>query len=183
MKKTLTVLLLALALAPAHAERADANKDAVVEADDAQVDDVTKVGTLTGNVIVTKGTLKLTAEKAIVRETPEGYQHVTLIAKPGGQATFRQKRDGAGDLWMEGQAQRIEYDERTQVVNLMGKAEVRQLEGGRVAQQMQSEYLSYDGRREFMSNAAPDGKREPGARATLILQPKRGRPAAAGGTP
>jgi lipopolysaccharide export system protein LptA len=180
MKKILLVLVLSMSLAPVHAERADANKQAAVDADDIQLDDANKVLTGTGNVVVTKGTLKLTSEQGIVRETPEGYAHVTLIAKPGGKATFRQKRDGAGDLWMEGEAQRIEYDERSQVVTLIGKAEVRQLEAGRIAQQMQSEYLSYDGRREYMSNTAPEGKKGPGTRASVILQPKRGRSASGG---
>jgi lipopolysaccharide export system protein LptA len=180
MKTILSVLLLSMCLAPAHAERADANKRAVIEAAQVQVDQATGVYTLTGNAEVTRGTLKLTSEQGIVRETPEGYAHVTLIAKPGGKATFRQKRDGAGDLWVEGEAERIEYDERTQVATLIGKAEVRQLEGGRLAQQIQSAYLTYDGRREFVDNAPPDGKRPSGERTTVILEPKRGRPAGAG---
>lgn len=177
MKRLLAIVLLPLVwgLAPAHAERADAGKDTLVQADGAHIDDATRIATLTGNVVVTKGTLKLTADKAILRETAQGSQHVTLIARPGGQATFRQKRDGPGDQWAEGEAQRVEYDERTGVVDLLGKAQVRQLEGGRVAKQMQNAMLRYDARRELMSTGGPEGQGRDGSRVTLRLSPKRGR--------
>src|SRR5688572_8214955 len=107
MKKLFALVLLSLAALNASAEKADAGKQAVIDYDSMDVDEVTQVTTLTGNVIVTKGTLVLRAEKAVIKQSPEEDMHVTLTTKPGMQASFRQKRDGGPDLWVEGEAQRI----------------------------------------------------------------------------
>ncbi len=49
--------LAVLAPAAAHAERADKDKPLVLEADNASYDDVKQIYTLTGNVVLTKGTM------------------------------------------------------------------------------------------------------------------------------
>jgi lipopolysaccharide export system protein LptA len=175
MKKILAVVLLSLASVSAWAEKADSLKQAVVNFDSIDADDVNQVRTLTGNVTVTRGTLVLKSDKAVLKETPEGYMSVTLIAAPGKVATFRQKRDGGPDLWIEGQAQRIEYDERAEVVKLFGAAQVKQLQGSKVADQLDSAYISYDSRKEVMvARNDPSGESKPGkGRGTLILAPRK----------
>jgi lipopolysaccharide export system protein LptA len=175
MNKILAVVLLSLASVSAWAEKADSLKQAVVNFDSIDADDVNQVRTLTGNVTVTRGTLVLKSDKAVLKETPEGYMSVTLIAAPGKVATFRQKRDGGPDLWSEGQAQRIEYDERAEVVKLFGAAQVKQLQGSKVADQLDSEYISYDSRKEVMlARNDPSGESKPGkGRGTLILAPRK----------
>lgn len=174
------VSLLPLLSLPAHAERADSLKQAVIDFNNADMDEVTQTRILTGNVVVTRGTLLLKSEKALVKESPEGYLHVTLIAAPGTVATFRQKRDGGPDLWMEGQAERIEYDERTEVVKLFSKAVVRQLENGRLTNEIDGPFISYDNRKEVASvrNDASGASKAGGGRGTLIIAPRRTAPAA-----
>jgi len=173
-----------LALAPAHAERADSLKQAVINFDSLDVDEVTQTRILTGNVILTRGTLTLKSDRALVKETPEGYMSVTLTSGPGRVATFRQKRDGGPDLWMEGQGERIEYDERQEVVKLFSKAIVRQLENGRLTNELDGAYIAYDSRREVATvrNDASGESKVGGGRGTLIIAPRRA-PAAAGSTP
>ncbi|QNA98571.1 lipopolysaccharide transport periplasmic protein LptA [Massilia sp. Se16.2.3] len=171
----------ALLSLPAHAERADSLKQAVIDFNNADMDEVTQTRILTGNVVVTRGTLLLKSERALVKETPEGYLHVTLIAAPGKVATFRQKRDGGPDLWMEGQAERIEYDERSEIVKLFSKANVRQLENGRLTNEIDGPFISYDNRKEVASvrNDASGESKAGGGRGTLIIAPRRVAPAAA----
>jgi hypothetical protein len=53
---------------------------------------------------------------------------------------------GGPDLWYEGRAERIEYDERTDVVKLFSKAMIRQLEGQDVTHQMDDAFIAYDQR-------------------------------------
>jgi lipopolysaccharide export system protein LptA len=175
MKKILAVAALALACAGAWAEKADSLKQAVVSFDSIEADDVNQVRTLTGNVTVTRGTLVLKSDKAVLKETPEGFMTVTLTARPGKVATFRQKRDGGPDLWMEGQAERIEYDERAELVKLFGAAQVRQLAGSKTTDQLDSAFISYDSRKEVMvARNDPSGASVPGkARGTLILAPRK----------
>jgi lipopolysaccharide export system protein LptA len=156
MKKTIAVCLLLLASLSAVAERADSLKQAAIEFDQAHLDEVTQTRTLTGRVVLTRGTLTVKSDKAVLKESPEGYMYLTLTAAPGKLATFRQKRDGGPDLWVEGQAQRIEYDERTELVKLFSDA-------------------TYDNRTEQANvGGNAGGQNQPGqGRNTLILAPRR----------
>ena len=167
--------LLSLAPSLAMAERADSLKQAVINFDSLDVDEVTQTRILTGNVVLTRGTLIMKSDRALVKETPEGYMSVTLTSGPGRVATFRQKRDGGPDLWMEGQAERIEYDERVEVVKLFSKSIVRETENGRLTNELEGPYISYDSRREVATvrNDASGDSKVGGGRGTLIIAPRR----------
>jgi len=185
MKKLIAVAILSLASLSAWAERADSLKQAVINFDTLDVDEVNQTRILTGNVVLTRGTLTLKSDKAVLKESPEGYMSVVLTANPGKAASFRQKRDGGPDLWVEGQAQRIEYDERTEIVKLFSNAVVKQLENGRLSSEVDGAYISYDNRTEVASvrNDA-SGQSKPGqGRNTLILAPRRTTASAAGAAP
>ncbi len=187
MKKILAIALLGMAALTASAEKADLGKRAVIDYDTLLVDEVTQVTTLTGNVIVTKGTLVLRAEKAVLKQSPEEDLHVTLTTTAGKMASFRQKRDGGPDLWVEGEAQRIEYDERSAVVKLFGSARIRQLEGSTMTDEIKSEFISYDSMREvFTARNDASGASKPGqGRGQMIIAPRKPRaaPAVAPTTP
>jgi lipopolysaccharide export system protein LptA len=180
MKKIVLGAVLVLLAAMASAERGDANKEAVIKSNSIDIDQVTLTRILTGNVTLDKGTLRLAADKAVLKETPEGYLGLVLTSNGGKGATFRQKRDGGGDLWVDGQAQRVEYDERNQVVKLFGNARVRELKGDKVTNELNGDFISYDSRMEkLVSNNQPAGQsKDSDGRSTLIIAPKRQAPAA-----
>jgi lipopolysaccharide export system protein LptA len=183
MKKIFAAIALSLPLSlasqGASAEKADSLKNTAIQFGDAHFDEATQTRTFTGTVVVTRGTLKVTSDDAVVKESPDGYSYLTLTAKPGKLATFRQKRDGGPDLWFEGQAERIEYDERAELVKLFSKAVIKQTEGATVTQEMDSEYIAYDSRKQVLvgrndaSGASVPGK----GRGTMIYVPGR-KPAA-----
>jgi len=181
MKKILAAAVLTLLSLSASAERADSLKQAVVNFDSLDIDEVTQTRILTGNVVLTRGTLTMKSDRALVKETPEGYMSVTLTSGPGRVATFRQKRDGVGDMWVEGQAERIEYDERQELVKLFSKAVVKELENGRLTNELNGAYISYDNRREVAAvrNDASGESKVGGGRGTLIIAPRRTGPAPA----
>jgi len=177
MKRILFLSLLALQLtlmSGAHAEKADADKPSNVEADQFTLDDVKQVKIFTGNVVLTRGTLIMKAAKVVVTTDPSGYQFATLYAAPGGLATFRQKRDGGPDLWIDGEAERIEYDDKTEIVKLFSKAQVRRLQGTKPTDVVNGAFISYDSRNEFYSvNNDVSGTSQPGSgRITAVIQPK-----------
>lgn len=169
-------LLFSLTLAgAARAEKADATKPTNVEADQMAYDDVKQVNTFTGNVVLTRGTLIMKGARLIVIQDPAGYQYATLWGQPGKPATFRQKRDGGPDLWIEGQAaDRIEYDNKTEIAKLFAKAEVRRLEGSKITDEIHGEFISYDSRAEFFSvNNTASGESKPGGgRIKAVIQPR-----------
>lgn len=175
MNKLLAAVFLSLLSLTASAERADSLKEAVITFDSGDLDQVAGVRTVSGNVILSRGTLELRSDRAVIRETPEGYMTVTLTAAPGKIATFRQKRDGGPNLWIEGQAERIEYEDRTELVRLYSNAMVKELEDGRMTNQITGPFISYDNRKEVATvRNDTSGQTKPGGgRGTLILSPKR----------
>lgn len=157
----------------ANAEKADANKEMITSAESAVHDDVKQITTFSGNVELTKGTLILKAGKIIIKTDPAGYSFATLLPGPGGFTTFRQKRDG-GDFWVEGQAQRIEYDNKTDMVKLFIKAKLKQLEGTKPTNEMEGEFISYDSRNDLfaVNNNASGTSRSGGERVKVVIQPR-----------
>ncbi|GAA4032323.1 lipopolysaccharide transport periplasmic protein LptA [Actimicrobium antarcticum] len=172
----LVMLMLNIAIVPiVHAEKADSGKPTVVDADQMAYDDVKQINTFTGAVIVTRGTLLMKAARVVVTQDAAGYQFATLYAAPGSLASFRQKRDGGPDLWIEGEAERIEYDGKTELVKLFSKAKMRRLDGTKPTDEVEGEFISYDSRSEFFSvnNTAtgPDSKAGAG-RIKAVIQPR-----------
>lgn len=175
MKQYLFPLLLAAGLGAgpqAWAEKADSTKPTNIEANQMAYDDVKQINTFTGNVVLTRGTLSMKAGKLIVRQDPAGYQYATLIAPAGGLATFRQKRDAGPNQWVEGEAERIEYDGKNEVVKLFTRAKLRRLEGSKPMDEVEGELITYDSRAEYFTvnnSATGDGR---GGRIRAVIQPR-----------
>jgi lipopolysaccharide export system protein LptA len=90
-------------------------------------------------------------------------------------ATFRQKRDGGKDLWIEGQAaDRIEYDTKNEVAKLFRKAHIKMLDSGKPTDEVEGEFISYDTRAEFYTvNNTTSGESKPGGgRVRATIQPR-----------
>jgi lipopolysaccharide export system protein LptA len=151
---------------PALAESADRDKPIDLEADSVKVDDAKQISTYSGNVILTQGTLVIHADKLIVREDKEGFQHSTSLGNP---TTFKQKREGKNE-YMEGSAQRIEYNGRMDKVQLYTKAWVKRGEDI-----VHGDYIMYDANAEYAEviggTKSNDGSNSSG-RVRAIIQPK-----------
>ena len=158
-----TMLMLSFA---AVAEKADREKPIDLEADTVLVDDAKKISTYIGDVILTQGTLIIHADKLIVREDKEGFQHSTSFGNP---TTFKQKREGK-DEYIEGSSQRIEYDGRMDKVQLYTKAWVKRAEDI-----VHGDYIMYDANAEYaevQGGASQSGNSAHG-RVRATIQPKK----------
>jgi len=165
----LATLALALAVSqPAVAEKADRDKPMLLEANRISIDDTKKQQILEGDVIITKGTLVLKAERIIIGEDQQGFQKGTAFAAPGSKATFRQKREGRDD-YVEGEAERIEYNSNTEIAELFHRAKVRSGED-----EVRGDYIWYDAVSEkFLASAAE--ARDPKSitpRVRAVIQPR-----------
>lgn len=158
----------------ANAEKADSQKRTNISAEYTEFDGKTNTKTLKGKVELTRGTLLIRAENGVETETPNGGGAVTLSGHAGSQVFFRQKRDGGEDLWIEGLADRVEYDKKTEVVRFISKAQVRYLSQQKVTQEQNGEFLSYDSVNDvFTATNSTSGKRVPGGgRVTITSEPK-----------
>lgn len=157
-----------------YAEKADSQKKTKVDAEYSSYDGKTDTKVLKGNVEVTRGTLQIKAESAIDKETSDGGGSVILTGGSGRQVFFRQKRDGGADLWIEGYADRVEYDKKTEVVKFLANAKVRYLNQQKVTQEQAAEFFSYDSINDvFEATNSSTGKRIPGGgRVTITSEPK-----------
>lgn len=167
--------LLAISLSAAHAERADSFKKTEIKARDSSTNLVTNVTTLTGDVEIRRGTLLIQAATAVLTEDAQGFQHIVLMAKKSGPPIFfRQKRDGDGDQWMEGESLQAEYDGKTEVVDLLNQAKARRSTEGRVTDEVSGEHISYNSRDEvFLVTRLPGEATTGDRRGTMVLQPRR----------
>ena len=177
---TLAAVLCFLAAGPeAFAERADKDKAAVIQADRGNNDDLNQIHVYTGDVVLTKGTIILRADQLTLKQDPEGYNFgIAVSTQPGKLAYFKQKREGV-DEFIEGQAERIEYDEKTDTVHLINRAIVKRLVAGRDADESRGDRIDYNSRTEGYS-VQSNGASKVG-RTTTILQPKLRPGASAGG--
>ncbi len=150
----------------AFAEAADRNKPIELEADSVIVDDAKKISTYIGNVILTQGTLVIRADKLIVREDRNGFQHSTSTGNP---TTFKQKREGKNE-YMTGSGRRIEYDGRMDKVQLYTKAWVKRGEDI-----VYGDYISYDANAEYaevIGGKKSESEGPSSGRVRAIIQPK-----------
>lgn len=163
----------------ARAERADSQKPVNVEADRLTADDAKQTAVFEGKVVVTQGTRILRADRVTIRQDGEGFSYAVAEGKP---ATFREKREGA-DEWVDGEAQRIEYDGKKELVELFTNARLN-----RNKDEIRGNYISYDQKADLFQvkgakDAPPSGARESRVRAVIQPKPKAGEAAPAPSAP
>lgn len=166
-----------LAAAPfCRAEKADRNKPVNLEADRATVDEINKMHVFDGNVTLAQGTLVIRSDKLVVKQDAEGFQSGVATAGPGKLARFRVKRDGKEE-YVEGEAERIEHDAKTEVTRFFNRAWVKSGDD-----EVRGQYIVYDGLKENYSvTSGPAGTVVPGRdnRVRAVIQPKNKPPAEA----
>jgi lipopolysaccharide export system protein LptA len=169
---TLRLLILAACLSSSlsvHAERADRDKPMLLEANKISIDDAKKLQVLEGDVVITKGTMTLKAERVVVSENNDGYQKGTAYAGPGKLARFRQKLEGKND-YVDGEAERIEYDTQKEVAELFQRAWVRSGQD-----EVRGDYIWYDAIGEkylVTAGGKTSDPKSPPSRVRAIIQPR-----------
>ena len=170
----------------AHAERADRDKPLNIEADNMTYDDLKQVNVFTGHVVATKGTIIIKADKVVVNQDPQGYQYATGTMNGHDLAYFRQKRDGV-DEYIEGNAERIDYDGKQDLTTLTTNATVRRLQGlSTVMDQVHGSVVTYDGQNDFYTARSGKDVAAPGnptGRVRAMLAPRNGGAAPLNGGP
>jgi lipopolysaccharide export system protein LptA len=168
--RTLVIPLIAASLAAAApaalAERADREKEIVVGADRLVADDANRTSTFEGSVVVTQGTMRMTAAKVTVKEDAERHKFYVASGSP---VTFRQKRDKVEE-YVDGMAERAEFDDRNDVLRLYNRARVKSNQN-----EITGDFISYDMKREVaeVSGAPPGAAAPQGSRVKVIILPPK----------
>ncbi|MGQ0512671.1 MAG: lipopolysaccharide transport periplasmic protein LptA, partial [Betaproteobacteria bacterium] len=111
----------------------------------------------------------VSAERIVVRQDAEGWQHSTATGSP---VRFRQRQDAkppeTEGVWMDGEAKRIEIDDRASKIEMFEDARVTR--GG---DEVRGNYIFVDQRADFFSVRADKAEKgQPEGRVKAILQPK-----------
>lgn len=169
----LALVATATVVATAQAEKSDRSKPMVVEADrPGSVDLQRQVVVFNGNVVITQGTMMLRADRIEMREMPDGYRSASALGSPGQPATWRQRRDGV-DETVEGSADRIEYDERSDTLRFVGNGTVRRLRGATVADEITGGTIVWDNLAQvFRVEGGAATPENPSGRVRAILSPR-----------
>lgn len=163
MRLTLGIIL-SLSAALVYAEQADRSLPINLEADQVILDDIKKISTFSGNVILSQGTMLMRADKVVVTLDKDGFSKGILYGNP---ASYRQKREGM-DEYIEASAERVEYDARAETLNFYGQAKIKRsldfIEGEHISYQAKTEIFQVDGRAEKSG--------VPAKRVRAVLQPQ-----------
>lgn len=137
--KLIALLLICITI-PVQAETGDRDKPLHLVSDTMTLDDAKQTSTFEGHVELTQGTLRIVADKVVVVEDKQGFQHLNAT---GTLASFRQKMEGT-DEYAEGFGERIEYDTRTDTVDFFKNARVK-----RGQDEVMGDFITYNSKTEI----------------------------------
>lgn len=174
-QKTLCVtLFLAGAIAMptiTFAEKADRSKEIVIDAARNTADQAKNVLVLDGAVTLEQGTMRITADKMIVKRDDQEFIFAELVALPGKQITFREKREGFNDF-MEGTADRAEFDDKARTIKLFTRARLKTgndvLTGEYIFYNSDTQVIQADGQAPNDKTNKADGS----GRVRIVIQPR-----------
>lgn len=149
--------VIALAQTPAHARQSDLAKAIDVRADKSEYDEKAGTQTLSGNVEITQGTMKIKADKISISLQDNA---LSKIEGTGSPIRFEQENE-EGEL-MQGEAKRIIYDAVEGTLILQGSATLTQ-----PRQNLVSEQITFNSRTQKVS---AEGGGDSG-RVTIQIQP------------
>ena len=161
------IMALSALSSAALAEKADKDKPVNIEADKLTIDDIKKESVFEGNVTLTQGTLTLKADRVVVKQDAKGFNYGFAYGK---QAYFKQKREGY-DEYIEGTADRLEYDGRRDKMQMFVNAEVR-----KGNDEVKGDYISYDAVTEFyqvIGGPSVTNQVNPKGRVRAVIQPPK----------
>lgn len=169
---TAVVLMLGLG-SWAQADTADRDKPMNAEADALRYDDARQLSVFTGNVVITKGTIVIRGDRVEVRQDPQGNQFGVVSGSATAPAFFRQKREGL-DEFIEGVADRIDYNGQADTVRFERHAMLRRYRGATLADETAGSLIVYNSKAEtFSVDGGPASRTDanPSGRVRAMLTP------------
>lgn len=131
--KNLNILLASLLIlsAPSYALKSDSAQEIVIRADSNTADLESNTTTFNGNVVVTQGSIKMTAAKLVGIRHKAGEEEMIATGNP---ATFYQMMDDGKPV--EARANKIRYLKKTNQIILTNKASLSQLDSNYTAEKI-----------------------------------------------
>jgi lipopolysaccharide export system protein LptA len=171
---TLTTICAIALSVNANAEKADQDKPIILEAEKVSVNDVQQIYDLNGQILLIKGSIIVTGEDGHIEVDPEGYEFVDVKGSPDSTASFRQRREGPADEFIQGHGAQVLYDAKTEILTLTGNAKLKRSLNMQPLDQLHGWKIEYDDVTERYRVFPPaDAKAEDLPLARAILSPRR----------
>ena len=169
-----SALSLSFCVGSTHAEKADQNKPVILEAESVSVNDVQQIYDLKGQILLIKGSIVVTGDDGHIQVDPEGYEFVDVKGTPEIAASFRQRREGAADEFMQGHGTQVSYNAKTELLTITGDARLKRLLNMQMLDQLQGWKIEYDDITERYRVTPPSiAKPDDLPLARAVLSPRR----------
>ncbi len=139
-----------------------------IQSDQLQHDDQRQVTVFSGNVSLSRDGLVLKGDRLELTQRADGSSLAVLDGRP---AQFIQQRLGSADR-IQGSSTRLEYDSKTEVVVLMGSAQLRRSQKERLLDEVVGDRVAYSTPTETYEVQTAKGQ----GRAQMTLMPREARP-------
>lgn len=163
-------LLLLLASTALYALQSDQQQEIIIHADRAELNAKTHAVTYIGNVILTQGTIKITADKLLLVKQGDKLSLATATGTDK-LATYQQQLEQQQGL-TKAKAQRIVYRLKQNHIELLGKASLAQmgnlLKGERIVYHIDKQ-TAHAGKQNTAKN-------QQSQRVKVIIQPVKAQP-------
>jgi lipopolysaccharide export system protein LptA len=161
------------------AEKADRDKALILNADSVSIDDVDQRYILKGDILLVKGSIVISGEDSVIQVDPEGYQAIQIKGTPEVVASIRERREGPAEEFMQGRGKEILYDNKMEVLTLIGDANFKRLLNMQTLDNLTGWKIQYDDQQQRYLVIPPTSgpallNSPPLARA--ILSPRRKTP-------
>ena len=174
LSRTALPLFLALAAGQAAAAQpaspAD-DPDTLVLSDTLEYDDIKRSSVFTGNVILTRGPLTLTADRLLMNEDAEGFQHGTATVEGGKLVVVRQEMPEKFEV-LEAKGVRSEYNGKTEEFTMIGKAVVTRYICGKRFDSVQGERVVYRQKTDTYQAFGGPNSAAQGGRVRSLTKPR-----------
>jgi lipopolysaccharide export system protein LptA len=169
--KLLFVWVVAVSQA-AHADATDRDQPLSFAADSIRVDEKKRLNIMQGNVEISKGSIVVRADRVEVLQGADGSQKATATGGAGGKALFRQRRAGRDEM-IEGEADSVTYNSRTDEVNFSGRAVMRRMIGATVVDEVSGQSIVYDNKTDVFQVVGGQGTTATKGRVRGVISPRK----------
>lgn len=145
--------------------------DTQVLSDTLSYDDAKKTSVFTGNVILTRGLMKLTSDRLDLREDAQGFQYGVATVDKSRYVFIRQERPENYEV-VEARGDRGEYDGKLNTVKMVGHATVTRFICGKAFDTINGEVVTFNNQNNtYSAIGGPTSAAQPG-RVRSIAQPR-----------
>ncbi len=133
--------------------------------------DATRTSRFTGNVIMTRGPLTLTADQLDMREDTEGYQYGVAIVEPTRRVYIRQENPESFEVLI-GLGERAEYDGKEETFDLIDRALLVRYICGKPFDTISGQRVRYEQKSDTYRAFGGPGSDNPQGRVRSVAQPR-----------